>query len=136
MIAVKLKVPANNTTIIIAVLKINSYDTIAAVLLKDPKKLYLEAPAQPANSTPYIPKEDRANVYNKPKEKSNKTNPSPKGITPQPNKANINVAQGARKNKVLLALAGITVSLTTNFKASAKGCNTPYTPTTLGPTRL
>jgi len=52
MIAVKLNVPDNSTTIITAVLKINSYEIIAAVLLKEPKKAYLELPDHPANNTP------------------------------------------------------------------------------------
>jgi hypothetical protein len=52
MIAVKLNEPDNNTTIITAVLKINSYEIIAAVLLKEPKKAYLELPDHPANNTP------------------------------------------------------------------------------------
>jgi hypothetical protein len=52
MIAVKLNEPDNNTTIITAVLKINSYEIIAAVLLKEPKKAYFELPDHPANKTP------------------------------------------------------------------------------------
>jgi hypothetical protein len=47
---------------ITAVLKINSYEIIAAVLLNEPKKAYLELPDQPANNTPYIPKLDSAKV--------------------------------------------------------------------------
>jgi hypothetical protein len=35
-----------------AELKINSYDIIAAVDLKDPKNAYLELADQPANKTP------------------------------------------------------------------------------------
>ena len=62
IIAVKLNVPDNNTTMITAVLKINSYEIIAAVLLKEPKKAYLELPDQPANNTPYIPKLESAKV--------------------------------------------------------------------------
>lgn len=41
IIVVKFKDPVNNITIRIAELKINSYDTIAAVDLRDPKKAYL-----------------------------------------------------------------------------------------------
>ena len=48
---------------------------MAAVLLNEPRKAYLELPDQPANNTPYIPKLDKAKVYNKPKEKSNNTKP-------------------------------------------------------------
>jgi len=35
-----------------------------------------------------------------------------------------------------LALFGIIISLTTNFKASANGCKKPQIPTTFGPFRL
>lgn len=35
-----------------------------------------------------------------------------------------------------MAVLGIIVSLTNNFKPSAKGWNKPYIPTTLGPRRL
>jgi hypothetical protein len=52
IIEVKLNDPDNNTTIITAVLKINSYEIIAAVLLRLPKNAYLELPLQPANKTP------------------------------------------------------------------------------------
>jgi hypothetical protein len=64
------------------------------VLLNDPKKAYLEFADQPANKTPYTPKEDNAKVYNKPKLKSNKLKPCPKGIIPHPNKLNIKVNIG------------------------------------------
>jgi hypothetical protein len=43
---------------------------------------------------------------------------------------------GAAINKVKLALLGQTVSLSNNFNPSAKGCNNPKIPTTLGPRRL
>jgi len=96
IIAVKLKEPANKITIIIAVLKINSYEIILAVDRRLPRKAYLELADQPANNTPYIPKDDSATVYNNPIEKSDKAKPSPKGITPQPKRLKIKVNIGAK----------------------------------------
>jgi hypothetical protein len=61
--------------------------------------------------------------------------PSPKGIIAQPSKANIRVMQGPIINNKLLDCLGIMISLTSNFKASAKGCNNPHIPTALGPHR-
>ena len=69
-------------TIKTAVLKINSQLIIEAVLLREPKKAYLELADHPANKTPYIPNDERANVYKIPKEKSEILIPAPKGITP------------------------------------------------------
>ena len=43
---------------------------------------------------------------------------------------------GAKIKITLLALLGIIVSLINSFKPSAKGCNTPKIPTTLGPRLL
>jgi len=43
---------------------------------------------------------------------------------------------GPKTNKNLFALVGIIISLTTNFKPSAKGCKKPKIPTMLGPLRL
>ena len=48
---------------------------MAAVDRSDPKKAYLELADQPANKTPYTPKEDKAKVYKIPKEKSERANP-------------------------------------------------------------
>jgi hypothetical protein len=48
---------------------------MAEVDLRDPRKAYLELADQPANSTPKIPKEDKAKVYNTPNEKSDKDKP-------------------------------------------------------------
>ena len=69
---------------------------MAEVDLRDPRKAYLELADHPANSTPKIPKEDKAKVYNIPSEKSDKDKPWPNGIIPQPNKLNINVDTGAK----------------------------------------
>ena len=80
----------------IAELKINSYDIIAAVDLRDPKKAYFEFADQPANNTPYTPNEDKAKVYKIPRLKSDKTKPWPKGITAHPNKLNTKVETGAK----------------------------------------
>jgi len=96
IILVKLNDPVNNIIIRIAELKINSYEIIAAVDRREPKKAYLEFADQPAKSTPYIPKEVKAKVYKIPNEKSEIAKPCPKGIIPQPNKENINVDIGAK----------------------------------------
>lgn len=74
--------PVNNIIINIAELKINSYDIMAAVDLKLPKKAYLEFADHPANNTPYTPNEDKAKVYKIPNDKSDNVNPCPKGIIP------------------------------------------------------
>jgi hypothetical protein len=42
---------------------------------------------------------------------------------------------GAIMNKILFALLGNKISLTSSLKPSAKGCKTPKTPITLGPLR-
>ena len=80
----------------IAELKINSYDIIAAVDLKDPKKAYFELADHPANNTPYTPNDDKAKVYNIPIEKSDIANPWPNGITPHPNKLKTKEDTGAK----------------------------------------
>jgi len=64
--------------------------------LNDPKKAYLELALHPANNIPYTPKEDKAKLYNTPKEKSEIVNPSPKGIIPHPNKLKIKADTGAK----------------------------------------
>jgi hypothetical protein len=93
---VKFNDPVNNIIINIAELNINSYEIIAAVDLNEPKNAYLELADQPANNTPYTPKEDKAKLYNTPNEKSDRANPSPNGIIPQPNKLNTKVEAGAK----------------------------------------
>jgi hypothetical protein len=69
---------------------------MAALLLNDPKKAYLELADQPLNNIPYTPREERVKVYNIPIEKSVRALPSPKGIIPHPNKLNINVTTGLK----------------------------------------
>ena len=69
---------------------------MAAVLLKEPKKAYLELADQPLNNIPYTVNEDKAKVYNIPNEKSDITRPWPKGIIPQPNKLKIKVETGLK----------------------------------------
>jgi hypothetical protein len=58
-----------------------------------------------------------------------------KGITAHPIKLKYNVKNGAKRNKNLLARFGKIISLNINFRASAKGCNTPQKPVMLGPFR-
>jgi hypothetical protein len=62
-----------------------------------------------------------ANEYRIPNEKSVNANPLPKGITAQPNKLKIRAIIGAKKNRLLVECCGITVSFTTNLRASLKG---------------
>jgi len=58
------------------------------------------------------------------------------GITAQAASASTHVTSGASRNTPLLAPAGITGSLTTNFSKSAKDWNNPHGPTTFGPRRI
>jgi hypothetical protein len=82
---------------------------------------------------PYTLNEDVANKYRTPTFRSDSTICSDKGKTAQPIKLKIKVSIGAIKNMLILELLGNIVSFTNNFKPSAKGCNKPKTPTTLGP---
>jgi len=86
---------------------------------KRSKKSIFRVADQPANRTPYTPTEEIASVYRIPSEKSDSVRPAPNGITPHPSRLKISVITGARKNRLFVACAGITVSLTTSFKASA-----------------
>ena len=61
-----------------------------------------------------------ANKYNIPTLISASTICSLNGITAQAINANVSVIIGAKINIILLALAGIIISLKTYFKASAK----------------
>ncbi len=58
------------------------------------------------------------------------------GITAQAASASTQVTSGASRNTPLLAPAGITGSLTTNFSKSANDWNRPQGPTTFGPRRI
>ena len=55
------------------------------------------------------------------------------GITAHAASASTQVTSGASRNTPLLAPAGITGSLTTNFNKSANDWNSPQGPTTFGP---
>ena len=59
--------------------------------------------------------------------------PAPIGMTAQAASASVQVTSGASKNTPLLAPAGITGSLSTNFNKSANDWNSPHGPTTFGP---
>ena len=61
------------------------------------------------------------------------TDPSSYGKTAQSIKEIIKPITGASRYIILLACVGRIVSLANNFIPSAKGCNNPKTPTTLGP---
>lgn len=118
IILIKLNDPVSKITVRMAELKINSYEIICAVDRNDPRNAYFELADQPANNTPYTPIDEIANVYRIPNEKSEIVNPAPNGITPHPNNLKISVITGAKKNKLFVACAGTTVSLTTSLRAS------------------
>ena len=61
--------------------------------------------------------------------------PSLTGITAHAEIASTADTSGASRNTPLLAPDGMTGSLNTNFRRSAKACNVPHGPTTLGPRR-
>ena len=75
-------------------------------------------------------------MYNIPISKSDKTIPSPKGITAHEIKANKNVTTGAAKNTTVLVLLCKTGSFIRSFNPSACGCRIQKKPTTFGPLRL
>ena len=64
------------------------------------------------------------------------TQPALTGITAQAASASVQVTSGASRNTPLLEPAGMTGSLNTNFKRSAKDCSRPHGPTTFGPRRI
>ena len=61
--------------------------------------------------------------------------PALSGMTAQAASARVHITSGASRNMPLLAEAGITGSLRTNFSRSAKLCSRPQGPTTFGPRR-
>src|SRR5215469_14917459 len=63
------------------------------------------------------------------------TTPGLKGMTAQATRASVKVTSGATTNTTELAPLGTMVSLTSSLTPSAKGCNRPKGPTTLGPLR-
>ena len=58
-----------------------------------------------------------------------------RGITAQAASANTEATSGASRKTPLSAPAGISGSLSTNFRRSANDCSRPNGPTTLGPRR-
>ena len=58
-----------------------------------------------------------------------------KGITDHVTNANKKVIIGANIKIIVFALLGNIVSLINNLSPSARGCNKPKRPTTLGPLR-
>jgi len=66
---------------------------------------------------------------------SGDTIPWSKGTTARATKLSIDVTTGAILERDKLALLGEIGSFIANFKPSAKGCNNPNDPTTLGPFR-
>lgn len=134
--SLKLMEPTHKITLIRIKPIDTSYETIWAADLKAPKKAYLELLAHPEIRIPYTPNEDTAKMYSTPMSTSANTIVSSNGITAQPTNDSANAITGAAINIVKFALLGNTVSFKSNFKPSAKGCNKPKKPTTLGPLRL
>ena len=64
------------------------------------------------------------------------THPGARGMTAQAPKARVKLIRGARRKTILSAPAGMTISLRMNFMRSAKDCQRPNGPTTLGPLRI
>ena len=95
------------------------------MLRRDPRNAYLELADHPANRIPYTPTDEIAIEYRIPSEKSVSVSPLPNGITAQPSRLNTRLIIGARKNRLTVACCGITISFTTSFRASAKGCSVP-----------
>jgi len=67
---------------------------------------------------------------------STNTTFSAKGMKAHEMKLSEKVSKGANIKTSVLDVEGNIVSFTTNFKASAKGCIKPKTPTTFGPLLL
>ena len=63
------------------------------------------------------------------------TTPTSNGTTAQTISATVKVMIGAIRNRPLLALDGMIVSLRNTFSPSAKLCSRPHGPTTFGPRR-
>lgn len=112
-----------------------SYEIAWATLRIAAKKAYFELLAQPANKIPYIPNADTISIYKILIFKFITKDFVLKGITAQPIKLKYSVKKGAKRNKNLLALFGITISFTISFSASAKGWSTPQKPVIFGPLR-
>ena len=75
-------------------------------------------------------------MINIPKLTSLKTERELRGNKPQTTKPKVKAKIGEKKYRKMLTWLGITISLENSFIPSAKGCNKPYIPTTLGPFRL
>lgn len=110
-----------------------SYEIICAEALRAPKKAYLELLAHPASIIPYTPNDEITKTNKTPTSTSTKEPKLVYGIRAQLAKLRTKVSRGAKLNKNLFALIGTIISFTNNFKPSAKGCNKPQKPTTLGP---
>ena len=103
MLTVRLRLLVNKATNNITELNINSQLINCAVLLNEPKNAYLEFADHPASKIPYVDREETANMYNIPRFKSATVKPGPYGITAYPNRENINVIIGPKKNNIKLA---------------------------------
>ena len=110
-----------------------SQDTIWAVLRNAPKKAQRELLAHPDSIMPQTPNPETANMNNNPRSMSTNQLVNENGITTHPNRLKKSVNTGAKTKPKVLAFVGITVSLSSNFSPSAKGCNNPKKPTTFGP---
>ncbi len=86
--------------------------------------------------TPYTSSDDTAKTNRIATLMLARTQPSSKGITAQARMARTNDSIGARKNTGRSTPAGMTISFTTYFSASATDCSRPNGPTTFGPRRI
>jgi hypothetical protein len=160
--SIKFNEPANKITGKIKRPNETSYEIICAAERKAPKKAYLELLAQPAIIIPYTFKPETANKNKTPylifavvetcKLKLTSCFQgelftiafngnivssviSPAGIKLHETILNVKTIIGAIKKIIAFALVGTNNSLNISLAPSAKGCNNPQKPTTLGPLR-
>src|SRR5579862_3555530 len=87
-----------------------SYATICAAERMAPRNAYFELAAQPAMMTPYTPMDVSDSRYSSPALAFDTTTVGDRGITAQAAKAGMSVIIGARRNRILLAFAGMMTS--------------------------
>jgi hypothetical protein len=99
-------------------------------------KEYFEFDAQPAMMMPYTSIEVIASSSSRPALTLASADSGPKGITTQAASAGMMVMIGPMMNRLGVAFAGTTISLSSSLSASAIGCSRPSGPTRFGPTRM
>jgi hypothetical protein len=101
-----------------------------------PMNEYFEFEAQPAMMMPYTSIEVMASSSSRPALTFASAACGPNGITDQAARAGMMVMTGPIRNRLVVAFAGITISLSSSFRPSASGCSRPPGPTRFGPTRI